>query len=255
VRLVEDDRVVLRKHAHPVAPLTETEVGEVERVVRDHEVGVRRPLPRLLREAEADERTRPPETAVGTDRELCPQRLRGLELELRPIAGLGRLDPLPHRLERDPVLGSREERAAEKAEPLEPVSAQVVLPPLQNGDSDVVSERRGGERDVLRQELLLERLRRGRDDEAEPRVERRDEVGEALARPRARLREQVRSPAERSLDGRGQLALLLARLVSVKDAREATGRSEHVFHKPSLRFDAAGERRLSQRAASRSSAA
>ena len=112
-------------------------------------------LPRRLGEARPDVRTGSPETAVGADRQLGPQRRRRLDLELGAIAGLGRVDPVAHRVERTAVLGSREQRAAEEREALQAVPAEVVLPALEHGDVHLAAERRRGDRHVLRQQLLL----------------------------------------------------------------------------------------------------
>ena len=78
---------------------------------------------------------------------------------------------------------------------------------------------------VLRQQLLLERLGRGRDDDAAARVERGEEVAEALAGARAGLREQVLLGGERPRDRLRERELLGAVLVVGDDRRQAR---EHV---------------------------
>jgi hypothetical protein len=103
MRLVEHDDVVIGQHA-AVASLAQPQVGEVERVVDDDEVGMLGPLPSRLREARRGELTRPPETAVGADCELTPQAVGRLDLELRPVTGLGRVQPAAEAVERASVL-------------------------------------------------------------------------------------------------------------------------------------------------------
>ncbi len=234
VRLVEDDHVVVRQHP-PVPPLAQAEVGEVERVVDDHEVGVLGALARRLREAGAGEAARAAEAAVRSDRELGPQAPGRLHLELGAVAGLGRVEPPAQRVEGAAVLLLREERPAEELEAVQAVPADVVVAALQHRDVDLAAERGRGAGHVLGEELLLERLRRRRDDDAEPRVERGNQVGEALAGPGARLGQQMPPPRDRERDRLRQLGLLLARLEPVEDPRQRPVRSEHVPHGTELR--------------------
>src|SRR6476619_7152503 len=172
--LVEDHRVVLGQHRRRVGAAAQAEIGEVERVVRDHELGMRGTLARSLGEAAPGERAEPAEAAVGADRDLRPDGLGRLDLELRTVAGLRRLDPAAHGVKRLAVLRAREELPAEQLEPVQAVPAEVVLAALQHGDANVAPERGSGDWYVLRQELLLERLRRRRDDDAAAGLERRD---------------------------------------------------------------------------------
>ena len=108
--------------------------------------------------------------------------------------------------------------------------ARVVLAALEHGDANVATERPRGDRDVLREQLLLERLRRGRDDDALPRLERRQQVREALAGSRPGLREQVPPRVEGALDGRRERRLLGPRLEARQHAREPAVRSEDRVH-------------------------
>ncbi len=81
VSLVEDDRVVLGQDRR-VRLLAQSEICEVEGVVDDDEIGFSCLPPRGFREACADEPAPPPEASIRADRELRPERLRRLELEL-----------------------------------------------------------------------------------------------------------------------------------------------------------------------------
>ena len=174
MRLVEDDGVVLGQHAAAGG-----QVGEVERVVRDHEVRLAR-LARALGEAAREERAAAAGATVGADRELGPERLRRLDLELGAVAGLGLGEPGLQRLER--LLVARVAKQ-HRAEALELLAADIVLAALEHRDPDLAPERARRRGHVLGEQLLLERLRRGRDDDALPRLERRQQVGEALAVP------------------------------------------------------------------------
>ena len=69
VCLVEDDGVVLGQDARAVAAFAQREVGEVEGVVGDHQVGLGRALPSALRETRCHARAAPAEAAVRADRD------------------------------------------------------------------------------------------------------------------------------------------------------------------------------------------
>ena len=221
--LVEDHRVVLGQHA-----ASRSDVREVERVVRDHEVGLSRALAGSLGEARGDERAAAPAAAVAADGELGPQRLRRLDLELGAVARLGLVEPALHRLPRAPVAALGEQ---EGLEPVQLPAAEVVLAPLEDGDGDLAPEGRRGDRHVLLEQLLLERLRRGRDDDAEPRLERGHEVGEALADARPGLGDEVLAGQERPLDRGRERRLLWPRLVLGQGARERAAGAEQILHR------------------------
>ena len=185
-------------------------------------------LARVLGEARRDERAAAARAAVGADRELGPERLGRLERELGAVAGLGRVEPALHRL---PGAGVAPVGEQERLEALELAAAEVVRAALQHLDADVAAERGRGDRDVLREQLLLERLGRGRDDDPPPRLERRDEVGEALADAGARLGDEVLAGRERVLDAGGERGLLAPRLVVGKRMRERAAGAEDVLHR------------------------
>ena len=173
-------------------------MGEVERVVRDHEVGLAGALARRLGEARRDERAAAARAAVGADGELGPERLGRLELELGPVAGLGLVEPALHRL---PGAARRGRRPAGTAgSPAAGGGRGSSARPFSTATVHLAPERRRGDRHVLREQLLLERLRRRRDDDAPPRLERRHQVREALPDPGARLGDEVLARRERVLD-------------------------------------------------------
>jgi hypothetical protein len=230
VRLVEDHRVVLGEDGRRVGAAAQSQVREVERMVRDHELGMRGALARSLGEARPGEGTEAAEAAVGADCDLRPHAVGRLDVELRPVARLGRLDPPPHRVEGGGVLGAREELSAEELVAVQAVAAEIVLAALEDGHADVAPERGRRHRHVLREELLLERLGRGRDDDAPAGFERRDQVGEALTCPRAGLGEQMLLEREGALDGDCERGLLGPRLVAGQSLLESPARAEESVH-------------------------
>src|SRR6478752_1901739 len=200
---------------------------EVERVVRDHEVSLARAVARRLGEAGRDERTAPAGAAVASDGELGPERFRRLELQLGAIARLGLVEPALHRLPgaRVSPLGHQE-----RLEALQLPAADVVLASLEHGDRQLTAEGAGGDRHVLVEELFLERLRRGRDDDALARFERRQQVGEALPDAGARLSDEMLAGRERVLDGTRERSLLRPWLVLGQGALERAAGAEDLLH-------------------------
>ena len=189
VRLVEDHRVVLGQNAAPGG-----EVREVERVVGDHEVGLPGALAGRLGEAVPDERAPTPGTAVAPDGELGPERLGRLDLELGPVAGLGLVEPRLHRLPRAPVAAVGQQR---RLEAVQLAAAEVVLAALDHRHRYVTPECGSRERDVVAKQLLLKRLGRGGHHDPQPRLERGQEIGEALADAGAGLGDEVPAGRER----------------------------------------------------------
>ena len=132
------------------------------------------------------------------------------------------------------VLLPAQQLAAEQLEAVQRLAAEVVLAALEHSDLHLTADRRSGDRHVLREQLLLESLRRRRHDHAAAGGERRDEVREALACARARFGEQMLASLERVGDGLGELGLLGTRLVARQDLGEGAPGSEHVVHAASV---------------------
>jgi hypothetical protein len=125
--------------------------------------------------------------------------------------------------------------------------AKIVLAALEDGHVHVATEcgRRKGH--VVRQQLRLQRLRRRRHHDAQPRLQSRNEIGEALSRAGARLREQMLAPTERLGDRRREVLLLGPCLVVVKHRGEPSPVPEDIRHGDRLGGGAAAVK-LSQRA-------
>ena len=193
-----------------------------------------------------DERAAAAGAAIGADRQLGPERGRGLDLELRAIAGLGRREPPLHRREGRAVAPLGIER---RLEALQLPAAEVVLAPFQHLDAHGPPADGRRDRHVRAQQLFLERLGRRRDDDALPGGERGDQVGEALADAGAGLGHEVLPAPERAVDGGRQRGLLRARLVARQRAGEGAAGAEHVVHRQTtslrVRTDVLPDRRRS----------
>ena len=170
---------------------------------------------------------RRPEQRSGPTASSAQKAVGRLERELSPVAGVGRVEPALHRFPGAGVAAVGEE---EGLEALQLTAAKVVRPPLQHLDANVAADRRRGDGDILREKLLLECLRRGRDDHAAPRLERRHEIRKALADAGAGLRDEMLAGLERVLDARRERGLLTPRLVPGKRMRERPSGAEDVLH-------------------------
>ncbi len=108
------------------------------------------------------------------------------------------------------------------------LQADVVRPALDQHGGEFQARDRAEERDVLLEQLLLKCDRVGRDDDLflvlDRRLDRRDQVGEALAHAGSRLDHQVAGPLDRARDPLGHLDLLGAMFVGWQSSRDgATG--------------------------------
>jgi hypothetical protein len=171
----------------------------------------------------------PAGAAVRADRKLRPERLAGLERELGAVARLGVFDPIPQAF-----VGGRVLRGAKKTSELvdacEAFPAEVVLPPLENGDAHISTESRGGGRHIVRQELFLERFRRRRHHDSLSGDEGGDEIGKALPRACPGLGHQVLVAFERIRHCLGERTLAAPGLEARKRSREAAEGTEEVIH-------------------------
>ncbi len=222
MRFVEDDCVVLGQDAASCC-----DVREVERVVRDHQIRLSGAIARSLGEASPDERAAPARAPVAADCKLGPQALRRLDLELCAVARLGRVEPWLHRLPRASVASLGEQ---ERLEPLQLATAEVVLAPLDDGDVEIASKRGRRNRHVVTEQLFLQRLRRRCHDDPQPRLERRQQVGEALPDAGPGFGDEVPACGERSLHGVCQGGLLGPRLEAGQDLRERAADAEVIGH-------------------------
>src|SRR5690554_2095808 len=158
------------------------------------------------------------------DAHLTPRALAHPGLEVVAVTRLGLLGPAAHAQHLGaevgrPARGGVEERGLVLGvATFELVAAHVVLPPLEQrgawGAPELGRERLGDEGKVARDDLALQGDRRRRDDDALARrdrvVDRRHEVGERLARPRASLDEERLTAREGVRDRACHAVLALA---------------------------------------------
>ncbi len=114
-------------------------------------------------------------------------------------------------------------------------AAEIVLAPLEHRAPDLAPERLGRSRYVLREQLLLQGLRRRGDYDALARVERRNQVGQALADTGARLREEVLAALEGVGDLLRERSLLGPGLESGERGGQPPAGTEERLHRGRLR--------------------
>ena len=184
---------------------------------------------RRLREAGLAERAALGARALlAGDADRGPRPVAGVPVQLGAVARGGRgrpgrqaLDLVPVRREQVLQLQLAGPRVAHLPHALE---AQVVAAPLQDRPGELDVELLGQERQVLGGQLVLQGLRGGGDDRGAARQDGRDEVGEGLARPRARLDDEVPAADDGLGDGLRHVGLAGAWLaVGERGGDEAEG--------------------------------
>ena len=118
-------------------------------------------------------------------------------LELREVAGIARLPPRVERLER-----RDRRRIARTVAPrrVEPVPAQVIAAAFEHGDPHRPADDGAEQRQVATEQLVLQRVRAGRDDRAPFEQQQGQQIGEGLADTGARLDDRMPARLERSDD-------------------------------------------------------
>ena len=187
VGLVEDDDVVLGKHPDRPSDASRSPRSAKYNAWFTNTISASPASARARSEKQVDcTGQRAPRQRSGPDRELRPEPCGRCNLELGAIARLRAREPGTQPLERRRVV--RVDQALLDVIRSEP--ADVVATALQHDGVDLAAEGRLREREVVVQQLRLQRARRGRDDDGASGRRRRNQVGEALAHPRAGLTEQ-----------------------------------------------------------------
>src|SRR5579884_2120816 len=231
MRFVEDHEVVGGEQRAAA-----DEIEEEQRVVDDDDVGEARGVALLEEKAVGEARAVLADAVVGVER-LPVVGSRG-EVQFGAIARLGALGPRPQPLERE-----RGRDQPRRALLLELRLAQVVVAAFEQHDARVDAEGARDERDVLADELLLQRDRSGRDDHTGARAQRRDEVRERLADAGSGLDDRVHVLEKAALHETRHAHLAFARLVAGERACDRPAGCEHLVdgvHSRGSRFSSGG---------------
>ena len=225
VRFVEDHRVAGRQQfGH--ALVAQHHVGK-EQVVIDHDqIGGHRLLARLHDEAVLVVRAVLPQAVVARRGDVLPHRrvlvdldalglvaaLRGLG-EDRDAAGVGG------------ILAGQETAVGQC--PLQVVGTDIVGAALEQRNPDRRFQDIAHQRQILVEQLVLQRLGTSRHDHLAVRLQRRHQVGEGLAGACASLGDENRVVPDRLGDALGHFELLAAHAITVDGAgKRAIGRED-----------------------------
>ncbi len=222
--LVEDDRVARgQKLGEPL--VAKHDVGEEEMMVDDDDIRLQRVLARLHHEALAIEAALAAEAVFARRRDQRPDRsvLRHVG-ELAAVAALRRPREGDDLRQVTRILARRQPTFARR--PLEVMVADVIGAALEQRDRDRQAQRIADHRHVALVELVLQRLRAGRDDHLAAVEQRGHEVRERLAGAGTGLGDQATARRDRLGDRLGHRQLLLAKREARQSARKRTADAE-----------------------------
>ena len=221
-----DDHGVRSRQQLAEPQVFQREIREQQVMIDDHDLCGLRAAPRLGDETALDELALPAEAVVDGRCHLGAQRMiLGEILELREVAGIARLPPRVERLER-----RDRRRIARTVAPrrVEPVPAQVIAAAFEHGDPHRPADDGAEQRQVATEQLVLQRVRAGRDDRAPFEQQQGQQIGEGLADTGARLDDRMPARLERSDDELRHLLLC----GPIGETRQALGEravgAEHV---------------------------
>jgi hypothetical protein len=190
-------------------------------VVDDHHVGFGGALAHAGDEALAELGTFAAKAGVGGGGDLVPERqVLGQVAELGAVAGLGPCLPLFDHRQQERIGGGA------GAVLVEPVQAQVIRPALHQRRSELHAERVLQRRQVLEEDLLLQVLGAGGDEQTPAAKNGGNQVSERFAGAGTGFHEQRAAVVDGRGNGLCHRPLSLARLVAVHRARQHAVRRE-----------------------------
>ena len=236
VGLVDHQRRALRDHLAE-GVVAQRRIGAEQVVVDDDHVRFGGVLPHPRDEAVGVARAGAAGAGLGGGGDLRPERqVVGQLVDLGAIPGLGDLGPGVDQREVHAIdVGAQRRRFLED---LVALQAEVVAAALHARGRERHRQHAGEQRQILGEDLLLQVLGAGRDDDALAAQDRRHEVGERLAGAGAGLDEEHAAVLERVGDRRGHAALAVARLEGDERLRQRPVGAED-------RVDAGAERHQS----------
>ena len=203
--LIENDRVGGSEQvAEPV--LLQREIRQQQVVVHDDDVRFQGLAPRQHHVTAGDFRTAHAKAALAGGGDLRPHRMGVRQAaHFRQITALRGARPAPDARQHG-IGGARARRTrflqrqllAALVRAREAVAAQIIGATLEKGYARRPAERRGHERQVLGEQLVLQRARPGRDQHARAAQQRRHQVSEGFAGAGARFHHQGFACGERA---------------------------------------------------------
>ena len=209
VGLVQHEGVGARQDLAEALAL-DREVGEQQVMVDHQHVGFLRRAPRLDHEAVLVEGALGAEAVLRGRGHARPHAgVLGHAGQLGDVAGLGARGPAAHQGELRDFGAAAEAAFVDGA--VEAMTAQVVRAALEQRGLQARTEHFAHARQVAVEELVLQGLGPGRHDHAQPREQRRHQVGEGLAGAGAGFHDQLLVVGDRLLHRRRHALLHLAR--------------------------------------------
>ena len=173
------------------------------------------------------------DAAVGARIELGPEMaVLGQLRQLRAIAGLGGLLPVADDAEVVDLFQPIQHRLV--GEVVKLLAAEIIAAPLHVADAQLAQVLLQ-EGDVLEEELLLQGLGAGRDDDALAGADDRQQIGQRFAGAGPGFDDQVAPLLQRLLDRFGHLQLSAAKFVRGMSARQHSARSEELVQRRQAR--------------------
>ena len=226
VRLVDDQTLESRQEG-----VVERQIGEEQSVVDHHDVSAFGPTARALVEATSEQRVARRDRGAAVALQLGPEPRVAVASEsvaFLDVAGTRGARPYEQRQEVLPLLRVQAGGIGEDIP--EASHAQVVGPSLEDGCSQGFAHETLDLRELLLEELVLERARGGRDQHAIMRLHgptrRRNEIRERLARARARLGQQESIFGKSVRDRAGHVDLRRARLPDLAGPQKLATREQ-----------------------------
>ena len=237
VAFVEDHRADLGQNAgigRVLGLLLDGEIGEEQMMIDDDDVALHRLAPHFGDEAFVPGAAFLAEAGVGARVELVPERAGfGQRREFGTVAGLRHLLPGGDGAVVLDLLQSAEHRLV--GEVVELLAAQIVVAPLHVADVQLAfavgKKRLFEKRDILVEELFLQILGAGGNDDALAGANDGHQVGQGLARSGAGFDDQMTLFFQRLLDGLRHLQLSAAKFVGGMGARKHSARREELVER------------------------
>ena len=148
--------------------------------------------------------------------------------QLGAVAGLGRLLPVADDAELVDLFQPVQHRL--RGQVVQLFAAEIIAAALHVADAQL-AEVLLEERNVFEEELLLQGLGAGRNDDALARANHRQQIRQRLAGTCTRLDDECRFSCQRLLDGFGHLQLSAAKLVCGMRARQHASRTEELIQR------------------------
>ena len=190
MRLVDDDRIRAGQQIAE-ALLLQHEIRHQQMMIDDDDVRGLRLAPRLHDVTAIERRAIRPEAVVARRGHPGPHRICSAQLgEFGDVAAAGDARPRPHLRQCGGDLATQSARVRLLLGEFQSMQAQIVRAPLQQRDAHRAADRRGDGRQIAMKQLVLQRARAGRHDDASPRQQRRHQIRERLAGACSRFDDQ-----------------------------------------------------------------